>query len=73
MDVQSRLQPPELRPSLQAASLLRIAEVSAVVGLCGSTIYALAAVGSFPRPIRLSYRCSRWRASEVLTWLEQLQ
>lgn len=73
MDMTANPQPSRQPPTLQAARLLRIAEVSETVGLCDSQIYALASRGVFPKPIRLSSRCSRWRASDILTWLEQLQ
>ena len=52
--------------------LLRRREVEAVVGLGRSTIYAKVADGSFPRPVNVTSRDVRWRASEVREWIEGL-
>jgi prophage regulatory protein len=51
--------------------LLRLPEVSARVGLARSSIYALIAVGKFPRQIHLGPRTSAWSASEVFDWIGQ--
>lgn len=58
---------------LESARLLRIGDVSHAVGLCQSQIYQLIAMGRFPAPIKLSPRCSRWRAATVLAWLAGVQ
>ena len=68
---------PRNRPSqpLHAAqlaeALLRIATVEAVTGLGRSSIYAKlkADDGSFPQPIKLGARCTRFRASDIQAWL----
>lgn len=54
-----------------AEALLRIATVEAVTGLGRSSIYAKlkAADGSFPQPIRLGARCTRFRAGDIQAWL----
>jgi prophage regulatory protein len=64
---------PELGPELAGARLLRIADVCHLVGLSASQVYQLIAEGAFPQPLRLSSRCSRWRARDVQAWLEALQ
>lgn len=51
-------------------SLLHIATVSAMVGLARSTIYERIAGGHFPAPVRLSAKCSRWKAGSVRGWLK---
>lgn len=54
-----------------ADALLRLSTVEAITGLGRSTIYAKlkAADGSFPQPIRLGARCTRWKAGDVQAWL----
>lgn len=47
-------------------TLLHLPTVIAMTGLSRSTIYARQ---DFPRPVRLSARCVRWRAGDVLAWL----
>jgi prophage regulatory protein len=64
---------PELGSELAGARLLRIADVCHLVGLSASQVYQLTAEGAFPQPLRLSSRCSRWRARDVQAWLEGLQ
>lgn len=40
-----------------------------MTGMSRSTIYAKAARGEFPEPLRLGNRFSRWRRGEVEHWL----
>lgn len=49
--------------------ILRIGDVRARTGLGRSTIYALAAAGKFPRPVRLTERASGWHANEIDEWI----
>ena len=51
-------------------SLMRLPQVARRTGLPKSTIYALIARGSFPRPIKLSERTSAWRSDELDQWVE---
>lgn len=53
-----------------ADALLRLPTVQALVGLSKTTIYALAAKGEFPQPIRRGNRCTRWRSGDVTAWLQ---
>ncbi|WP_082643581.1 helix-turn-helix transcriptional regulator [Ruegeria denitrificans] len=50
--------------------MYRRPDVESLVGLSRSTIYAMIADGTFPRPIKLGKRAVGWRQSDVLTWLE---
>ena len=54
-----------------AEALLRLRTVEAITGLSRSTIYAKlkANNGSFPKPLRLGARCTRFRAGDVQAWL----
>lgn len=45
--------------------LLRLPAVMQRTGLPRSTIYRLCRLGRFPRPTKLSERCSAWSAAEV--------
>lgn len=54
----------------QPNALLTKPTVAAVAGISGSTIDRKVAAGLFPRPVKLSARCTRWRAADVSAWLE---
>ncbi len=53
--------------------LLRLPDVLRRVGLSRSTVYALAADGRFPAPVRLSPRTSAWRSDDVQAWIDSRQ
>jgi prophage regulatory protein len=55
-------------PALNVQRLLRLAEVSTMIGLKRSAIYRYVAEGRFPSPIRIGDRNVRWRLSDVLAW-----
>ena len=56
---------------LQDAALIDIKRVKALTDLRSSTtIYVRVKAGTFPAPIHLSARCTRWRARDVRAWLE---
>jgi prophage regulatory protein len=57
-----------LDPRLHAQRLLRLAEVSMMVGLKRSSIYRYVSEGSFPAPIRVGERSVRWKLADVLAW-----
>ena len=46
--------------------LIRLREVQAMTGLNRNLIYELP---DFPRPIKISTRCSAWLESEVQRWI----
>lgn len=53
--------------------LLNRKEVTALIGLSRSQIYALVKLGRFPEPLRLGdgpKGAVRWRKSEVLAWVD---
>lgn len=54
-----------------AEALLRMPTVEAITGLGKSTIYAKlkADDGSFPKPIRIGARCTRFKAGDITAWL----
>ena len=50
--------------------LMRRPEVEQAVDLSRASIYRLMSEGQFPRPIRIGKRAVRWRATDVLDWLD---
>lgn len=50
--------------------LLRLPAVTERTGLCRSTIYQRVAVGTFPKPVRISSKSVAWIESEVTDWIE---
>ena len=50
--------------------LLRRPDVQTVTGLSRSTLYAMMAEGTFPKPVKLGKRAVGWRASDLAAWLE---
>jgi prophage regulatory protein len=54
---------------VQDVRLVRLPEVQRLTGLRRSQLYALAALDRFPRPVKLSERCSAWPESEVRSWI----
>ena len=52
-----------------AARLLRLPEVRHLTGLSTSTLYALMADGTFPRPVKLTERSVAWPERLVADWI----
>ena len=50
-------------------ALISLNNIMPIVGMKHSALYARIAACTFPRPLRLSYRCARFRAGDVRTWL----
>ena len=50
-------------------ALVTLKAVMPIVGMRHSALYLRISEGTFPRPLRLSYRCARFRAGDVRTWL----
>lgn len=50
--------------------IYRRPDVETLVGLSRSTIYAMIAEGTFPKPVKLGKRAVGWRQSDVMAWLE---
>lgn len=59
--------------ALDGLALLRVDAVSAMAGLSRSTLFARSAAGTFPQPLRMGTRCTRWRAADVQAWLKAKQ
>lgn len=50
-------------------ALLRRSTVEQATGLSTASIYRLLSKQQFPQPVRLSTRCTRWRAGDIRAWL----
>ena len=57
-----------VEPALNAQRLLRLKEVSTMVGLCRSAIYKYVSEERFPAPIKVGERSVRWKLADVLAW-----
>jgi prophage regulatory protein len=55
-------------PALHAQRLLRLAEVSTMIGLKRSSIYRYVREGRFPAPIKVGERSVRWKLADILAW-----
>lgn len=53
-------------------ALLTVKTVMATTGLARSTIHNKVKDGTFPAPIRLSARCSRWTSQSIQQWIQAL-
>lgn len=73
MEVKSRQPAAAAERSFHPSALLRASAVEELTGLKRSALYARIAAGTFPRQVILSSRCVRWRAGEVLAWLESVR
>ena len=50
--------------------LLRRREVERITGMSRSSIYRLMQEGDFPRPVRIGPAAVRWKASDIMAWIE---
>ena len=50
--------------------LLRRREVEKITGMSRSSIYRLMQYGEFPRPVRIGPAAVRWKASDIMAWIE---
>lgn len=47
---------------------LTVKEVCQRLSIGKSTVWAWSMENKFPKPVRLSTRCTRWRLSEIVLW-----
>jgi len=59
-----------LHANIHPETRLRLEAVEELTGVKKTKLYELIKSGQFPAPERLSLRCSRWRAGDVLAHLE---
>lgn len=51
--------------------LVSLKSVMEITELSRPTIYRLEAAGKFPKRLKITEYCTRWRADEVQEWIEQ--
>jgi prophage regulatory protein len=56
---------------MSETKIYRMRDLTEVVGLPRSSIWALVARDQFPRPVKLSARTSGWRSSDVAAWIAE--
>ena len=61
----------QARPVVPRDRLIRLTEVERLAGVKKSTLYSMLKAGLFPKPIRLSARCSVWSEVAVLEWVQE--
>ena len=61
-----------VRPRLEDTYLLTDKQVCQITGLSRPFVWKHTKLGKFPQPVRLSSRCTRWRRSDIMDWLESL-
>ena len=50
--------------------LLRRRDVERMTSMSRSSIYRLMQEGEFPRPVRVGPATVRWKASDIMNWME---
>jgi len=53
---------------LASRRLLRLKDVTTLVGMCRSTVYRLIGEGRFPDRVQYGARAVRWRAADIFAW-----
>lgn len=48
---------------------LRIKQILEIVPIGRSTVWKMVSEGRFPRPLKLSERCTVWRETDVQQWM----
>lgn len=46
----------------------RLPQVKAYLGVSGSSIWAWVKAGKFPKPIKLSDKCTAWHVADIERW-----
>ena len=67
--IEARPRPAVVTPLVPRDRLLRLPDVSAIVGIRKSTIYALMKEGKFPKCIYVTSKTVAWPESAVLAWV----
>lgn len=66
---EARPRPAVVTPLVPRDRLLRLPDVSAIVGIRKSSIYALMKEGKFPKCIYITSKTVAWPESAVLAWV----
>ena len=57
--------------TIMSVKILRRTEVEQIVGLSRSTLYAMMAEKTFPKPIKLGKRAIGWPDNVIADWIEE--
>lgn len=57
--------------TFEGSIFLTLAQVAKLIGVSETTVRKMSREGRFPTPVKIDTR-TRWRAKEVLDWVEQL-
>ena len=57
--------------TIMSVKILRRTEVEQIVGLSRSTLYAMMAENTFPKPIKLGKRAIGWPDNVIEAWIEE--
>lgn len=60
----------ESQPVNVANPMVDVKTLSRTVGVSVPTLYRWMSEQGFPRPIKLSARCSRWPMADIEAWIE---
>lgn len=55
--------------TLEQRRILRLKEVTRLIGISRSSLYSMVAKGGFPAPIRIGAHSSGWRLADLDAWL----
>jgi prophage regulatory protein len=61
----------EVESGMEEDRFLRIEEVMKRVGIKRTAIYGMVALGTFPKPIKLSKKAARWSNNEISAWIAE--
>ena len=67
--IEARPRPAAVVPLVPRDRLLRLPDVSVIVGIRKSSIYALMKEGKFPKCIYITSKTVAWPESAVLAWV----
>ena len=67
--IEARPRPAVVTPLVPRDRLLRLPDVSAIVGIRKSTIYILMRANKFPKCVRVTSKTVAWPESAVLAWV----
>jgi prophage regulatory protein len=51
--------------------LIRLKQVLEIIPISRASVWRLSAAGKFPKPIRLTARCTAWKKSDIENWLQE--
>jgi prophage regulatory protein len=51
--------------------LIRLKQVLEIIPISRASVWRLSAAGRFPKPIRLTERCTAWKKSDIEAWLQE--